>query len=41
MTDENCDHKNRNIKWEKDALVHTCRLCHETWIEPRPSKEKE
>ena len=36
-----CDHRNRNIKWEKDHTVHTCRMCHETWIELRPGKEEQ
>lgn len=30
-----CDHKNQNIKWEGDWKIHTCRLCHITWNEPR------
>ena len=30
-----CDHKNQNMKWEGDEIVHTCRLCHEVWTTPR------
>ena len=33
MTD--CDHKNQNMKWEATEIVHTCRICHETWTTPR------
>jgi hypothetical protein len=39
MSEETCDHRNRNIRFEKDGLVHTCRICHETWIEPRMGSE--
>lgn len=31
MATIDCDHKNQNMKWEADVIVHTCRICHETW----------
>lgn len=31
-----CQHKHRRIRWEKDHTLHTCKMCHATWTEPRP-----